>query len=250
MRSERVQTAAKALILIAIGFFLYSRIAGGTLLFYIAERFAWLTLLAAIGFLAVGASYRLGKGRTKDEDEHHHNHGHDHGLTWGAAGLLLLPVILGVVVSPRPLGAAALASREVQVTESRSTMPAAVRAAAAKSAVEKNVLDWSQLFAASPNPGEEFAGQSVDVIGFVYRDDRFGADEFFVTRFMVSCCVADAAVAGLVVRWPDAATLPADQWVQVQGVFEAGQFAGQPSPVLAARSLRPVETPSQPYLYP
>jgi uncharacterized repeat protein (TIGR03943 family) len=177
-------------------------------------------------------------------------HGHHHALTWSAAALLLLPMVLGVLVSPRPLGAAALASREVQVGEVRSTMPAAVRAAAAKASSEKNVLDWSQTFAATPGAATQFAGEPASVTGFVFRDERFAYDQFYVTRFLVSCCVADAAAAGLVVRWPDAAALPLDQWVQVEGVLEAGVFAGSPYPVLVAQTVTPVEVPNQPYLYP
>jgi uncharacterized membrane protein YcgQ (UPF0703/DUF1980 family) len=44
--------------------------------------------------------------------------------------------------------------------------------------------------------------------------------------------------------------LPSDQWVQVEGHFAAGEFAGQPYPILVATSLKPVDVPNQPYLYP
>ena len=71
-----------------------------------------------------------------------------------------------------------------------------------------------------------------------------------VTRFVVSCCVADANVAGLVVRWPDAGSLAADQWVEVMGALAPGRLARRSLPVLAADRVAPVSVPEQPYLYP
>jgi uncharacterized membrane protein YcgQ (UPF0703/DUF1980 family) len=52
------------------------------------------------------------------------------------------------------------------------------------------------------------------------------------------------------VTWPDAASLEADRWLEVQGRFEAGDLAGSELPVLVAESLTSVPVPNQPYLYP
>jgi putative membrane protein len=268
--NPRLETALKALLLLGTGYFLFSRIAGGTLAFYINERFSTYTVFAVIGLLIVALSYPLYRRTTAqthaphDHDadhqhadahahshDHSHDHGHDHGLTWTGTFIISLPILLGLLVSPRPLGAAAMASREVNVVSTqRSAMPAAVQAAAAKASTERNVLDWSQSFQTVENPAAHFAGQDADVIGFVYRDDRFGADEFFLTRFVVSCCVADAAVAGVMVRVPSETALEADQWVRITGTFAPGTFDGAAVPVLVADSIAPADIPEQPYLYP
>jgi len=262
MQGPRFQLALKALLLLGLALFLYTRLAGGTLFFYINERFAAYTMLAIVGLILVGVSYRpLGRKQTTldgspvaidDIVDHNHDqgHGHDHALTLSGALLILLPMVLGVLVPPQPLGAAALANREVNVTMQGSALPAAVRAAADKNAVDKNVLDWLNTFAGTPDPVRTFAGQPATVVGFVFRDARFAENQFMVTRFVVSCCVADANVAGMVVRWPAAATLPADQWVTVSGVLEAGALGDQPVPVLAAQRVEPVDVPQHPYLYP
>ncbi|MCA9965927.1 MAG: TIGR03943 family protein, partial [Anaerolineales bacterium] len=113
---------------------------------------------------------------------------------------------------------------------------------------ERNILDWLGEFQRSGDPAA-LAGQRADVIGFVYRDARFGADEFMVARFTVSCCVADAAPVGLVVRWPDGADLPTDQWVEVQGRFEVGVFNGRSMPILVAETITKTKQPPQPYLH-
>jgi uncharacterized repeat protein (TIGR03943 family) len=233
LAGPRFENALKALLLLALALFLYTRLADGTLFFYINQRFMAYTMLAIVGLLCVAISYRPVGRRlraatvTAPDHEHDHAHdhphdhagdhshddhsGHNHRLTWAGVALVLLPIVLGVVVPPQPLGAAAIGNREVNVTSSGSALPAAVRAAAEKAAADKNQLDWLNTFAGSAHPAEDFAGQPVDVIGFVFRDERFAEDQFMVTRFVVSCCVADANVAGMVVESPATATLAADQ---------------------------------------
>jgi len=265
--NPRLQQAVKALVLIALAIFLYTRFTSGMLYFYIAERFAWITVLAVFGFLAVGLSYDVRRSRLKEnaahdhtgddhaEHEHvghdhtgHDHAGHSHMIRWSAIGLVALPILLGTLISPRPLGAAALANREVAVNEPRSALPALVRAAQEKPSTTLNVLEWQQLLATTE--ASALPENAADVVGFVFRDDRFGEDQFFLSRFTVSCCVADAAVAGLVVQGVDAASWQTDQWVQVQGKIVEGTFNGAVSPVLLAESITPTETPRQPYLYP
>jgi len=273
LSSPRFENALKALLLLALALFLYTRLASGTLFFYINQRFMAYTMIAIVGLVFVALSYRpagrrpASRAREHDPEhdpghehthahshehdhEHGHEHGHNHRLTWTGVALVLLPIVLGVVVPPQPLGAAAIGNREVNVTSTGSALPAAVRAAAAKDAADKNQLDWLNTFAGSAHPAEDFAGQPVDVIGFVFRDERFGANQFMVTRFVVSCCVADANVAGMVVETPDAAALAADQWVQVRGVLAPGQLGERSLPVVVAASITPVDAPPQPYLYP
>lgn len=259
LQSTKFQNALKALLLIGLALFLYSRLANGTLNYYIAQRFMVYTLIAIIGLIVVGLSYYNDKkdDHTQDvdedeshEDHHDHNHTHNHALTWGSVLLIALPMILGLAVPPQPLGAAALSNREVNVTSSGSTMPAAVRAASKKSSLDKNVLDWSQMFKSTPDAASNFVGEPAKVVGFVFRDDRFAADQFLVTRFVVSCCVADGNVAGVVVQWQNAGALPTDQWVEVSGAFVSGALAGDAVPILAANRVTNVDIPDQPYLYP
>ncbi|HMN29316.1 MAG TPA: TIGR03943 family protein, partial [Caldilineaceae bacterium] len=225
----RFETTLKALLLIALGLFLYSRLANGTLYFYINRRFMAFTLLAVFGLIVVGLSYRF-KGRHTDESPHDHDHDHthehnhdpdhaghqhSHGLTWGGVVLLLLPIVLGLIVPPQPLGASAFANREVNAGLNPGTMPGILGTAKQKTASDKNILDWWESFRASSNlaADQSFIGQPAKVVGFIYKDQRYGAGHFMVVRYLVSCCVADASALGLVVAWPEEAQLKNDQWV-------------------------------------
>jgi putative membrane protein len=88
------------------------------------------------------------------------------------------------------------------------------------------------------------------VIGFVYRDPRFAENQFMVARFTITCCVADALAIGLVTEADDAADLPDDSWVRVEGTFAEGTLDGDAMPVLVAETVTPIEPPEHPYLYP
>jgi uncharacterized repeat protein (TIGR03943 family) len=116
----------------------------------------------------------------------------------------------------------------------------------------RTVLDWLVLFDQESTGGGDlsrFAGEEARVRGFVYRDERFPAGTFMVSRFLLSCCAADAAPIGLAVQWPDAEFLDDDAWVWVSGVFSVETFLGERMPVLVGAEVTAAEQPPQPYLY-
>ncbi|MFO7634700.1 MAG: TIGR03943 family protein [Caldilinea sp.] len=247
LNRPRFQNAIKALVLLGLALFLYTRLANGTLFFYINQRFMVYTVFAIVGLVLIAISYRPTTRRGDAEDEIHSHHR----LGWAGVAIVVLPMVLGVLIPPQPLGAAAMDNREISITsQTRSVLPAAVRAAAQKNAADRNLLDWLHAFTASPNPAQEFAGQPVDVIGFIYHDERLADDQVLVNRFVVSCCVADASVVSMVVHSPDAVALPSDTWVQVRGILQPGEFNGRPLPVVSAQQMILAPMPDQPYLYP
>ena len=257
LQSEKFQSAVKALLLLGLGLFLYSRIANGTLYFYISERYAWLTMVAVVGLLIVAISYRRNFGHDHDHehdhahDHHHHDHaGHDHnhGLTWGGIVLVSLPIVLGLLVPPQPLGASAMENREIDIGGANSVMPAVVRSVAEKDPLQRNILDWVTSFRGAPTSGESFNGVEAEVIGFVYHELEGEDNAFWVARFIVGCCVADASPVALAVEWGQAADLPEGEWVRVRGRFR--ETPGAPAPVLVAERVDVVPAPNQPYLYP
>jgi uncharacterized repeat protein (TIGR03943 family) len=241
LHNPRLQVVVKTALLVGTGLFLYQRFATGTLAYYINERFTGFTLFGMVGLLVVGVAYVLAQLRAPAPDpDHAHDHGHNHGLSW--AGVL-------VVALPKPLGVAALDNREMSLSLERSALPASIKRTGVKAPLDRTILDWWHTFQGTDDYSG-LVGQEAKVIGFVYRDPKYGDGHFVATRFIVSCCVADAAVAALVVRWPETASLENDQWVEIQGVMAAGELADWRPPVLVARSITPVDIPEQPYLYP
>lgn len=266
---ERLQPLIKTVLLVALGVFFYTRIANGTLYYYINERFAIFTVIGVVGLMLLGFSYRWqspsGDNSSGDNDESHseeaHAHGdqgHSHALTWGGIAIIALPIVLGLITKPQPLGAAALANRDITLSMNESALPIGLRTRE-KASTDKTIMDWWHDFRASSTGGAELVGQEVRVSGFVFRDERFGQEHILVTRFVVSCCVADANVLGLLIELPVAAKNGAetttqqiadDQWIEVHGIFVDERVDGWHMPLVKASAVQLIEIPNQPYLYP
>jgi uncharacterized repeat protein (TIGR03943 family) len=114
---------------------------------------------------------------------------------------------------------------------------------------ERTILDWVRAFNYESDPSI-FNGQPADVIGFVFHDTRLTANQFFVGRFAVTCCVADASAIGIIVDWPQSADLADNSWVRVQGTVNAASLDGRPIAELQASTVELVPEPANPYLYP
>jgi uncharacterized repeat protein (TIGR03943 family) len=246
--SPRSEALFRGGILGGLGLFLYSKISNGTLFFYIHYRFAWLTLLAAILFLVLAAAtmYDVTERTDSGEGESCGQEGHTHGVSRMGLFLLALPLVLGLVVPARPLGAEAVSQREVNVA---AVAPAQLGGRIQRVGDDNSILGWLRRFHQTQDP-TAFVGEEADLVGFVFHDERLGEDQFMVARFAVYCCVADAVPVGIVVRWSEASGLDPDAWVRVQGRFELGEFDDEASPILAAETVTPTQPPNQPYVYP
>lgn len=227
----------KPLLLLALALFLYSRLANGAIFFYINRRFVWLTWLAVGVLLLVALSYRAPAAASE----------HSHRLTGRAAALLLLPVLLGWLIPPQPLSTAALSGRELNALPQTALILSGRPARQATEVGDPTLLDWVLAFGESPDPAT-FAGETADLTGFVYRREGLPPDTWLLSRFVVTCCVADATAIGVMVRAPGIA-VEDDAWVQVRGYFDTDNIEGEQRPVLVADAVVPIEPPAQPYLY-
>ena len=235
----------KPLLVAGLVTFLCQRLVDGTILFYINRRFVWLIWVAVGALLLIALSYIFHRRATEHEPEHDH----EHALSWLTASLVALPLLLGWLVAPQPLGVAALVNRELS---SAPTFDFAPSAKPAQQAIEERgeaetILDWVMAFGPHPDPAA-FAGQPADVIGFVYRRPDLPPDTWFVSRFLVLCCVADALPVSLVVYAPGI-EVEDDMWVRVQGHFAAETVGDIVTPLLIADTVTPIEPLAQPYLY-
>jgi uncharacterized repeat protein (TIGR03943 family) len=249
--SPRLYRNLQALILAGLGIFLLQKIWSGTLYWYISNRFMLLTLLAAIAFLLMAQSI-LRKRKPGGVAEAEHSHAHDdhaHGETAPVWGLVVvaLPILLGLLIPAKPLGAAAVANKGINTSAPLAASGNSVKLELAPK--ERNILDWIRAFNYAAD-STRLSGQPADVIGFVYQDSRLGQDEFLVGRFTINCCVADALAIGMVVKWSGAESLPANSWVRVNGSIDSTLIDGQRLPLIKAVSVENVPEPSQPYLYP
>jgi uncharacterized repeat protein (TIGR03943 family) len=253
----RLRAWIRVVILAATGLYFLYLAAGGSVTHYIAQRFVWLTWLAALMFLLLaGLSSWVLLRRPLETDEDHpdlaqHDHAHpgesSRLRTWAGLGIVALPLLLGALVPSMPLDSRAMEDQALgdlmSVQTSNSVM-------IEEDPMDRTILDWLRVFSQSTDLSS-FNGQQAEVVGFVYHDPQLDpAAQFMVARFIVSCCVADAQPIGIVVEWPDTAALREDSWVRVRGVFEVRQFDDLSFPWLIAQDLALVDRPQNPYLYP
>jgi uncharacterized repeat protein (TIGR03943 family) len=234
----------KGIVLRVIGLFVFVLWIRGSLPLYIHERFVWLVVAASIGLVWIGAIYHSRRVGIPDHDHHHHGE-----FSWGGLFLVLLPIIFGLTAPQAPLGADALRNRSTSVKSMTSlATPSNTRVLLTPNR-KRTILDWVFVLLNDPE-GAALVGEQADVTGFVYHDEGMDAETFLLSRFVVSCCAADAVPVSLPVFWSGSGSLENDQWVEVSGHFAIREIAGNRAAVLIADTVTLVEMPEMPYLYP
>jgi uncharacterized repeat protein (TIGR03943 family) len=250
----RAYRTFQALILAALGIFFLSKIMNGRILLYINQRFVILIVLAALGFIFIAqlllrerpapAALDAVEDYASDGSEAEDDSQRKGWVLW----LVVLPLLMGLLVPERPLGASALTNRGVNTTTGLSVQGGAAQAIEIPS-TQRSVMDWIRILIEVHDPAE-YDNQAADVTGFVYHDARLAADQFLVTRFSIACCVADATALGMAVRWPDAPALGSNQWVRVRGKVHLQDLDGRPLLLIQAEQVDLIPEPEQPYLFP
>lgn len=109
---------------------------------------------------------------------------------------------------------------------------------------------------------DQIYNQSYRLTGFVYKDPRLTKNQFVITRFVITCCIVDAQPIGIIAESPDAATLKADSWLEVEGVLKNRsiidsdkikpvynfQAAENTAPYFVVTKFKKISTPKDPYL--
>lgn len=227
---------AKALLLLGMGLYLALLIASGNLTNYINLRFAWLAYIGAAIFLILGLVSAYSLLRPPAAPLHTH-----YPIGWDVLLIIAFPLLLALFLPSRALGVEA-------INGGVSLRPVGAPAAFSRSPLDRNVLDWLREFdRAAP---VTFNGAPADVSGFVYREPSFAPEEFMLSRFTMSCCVADAFPIGMPARADAAAEYATGAWLRVRGELRASAFDGELLPVLLAHTLEAIDEPAQPYLYP
>ena len=158
------------------------------------------------------------------------------------AALIVFPVVALLALPPASLGAFAVSRR--------STL---VGAGFSGSTGDISEGELSLLDVASGLRSREAmdvlvarAGEKVDFTGFVALESGAPADQFQLTRFLISCCAADALSVQVRVAGAPPGQFKNDEWVRVTGTFlPLGREV-----IVNATEVEKVERPEEPYLSP
>jgi len=237
----------RMVLLLAFGAMLVVKVLSGGVLLYVNGLYVGLILVTGLGMVAMGyvagvewvARRDVRPTRHLQFNDGDHRHATRRAEAVGFA-FLAVPLIVGLLVPARPLGAAALEGRG---DESASSTRLRSIGALGTDSSRWTLLDWATALNQMPDP-RTLAGRPVSLVGFVSRS---GEDEFTLSRFVVVCCTADGNAVSLPVR--GGGSFGRDTWVRVSGSLALGT-GGKPEPYIAAVTVEVVPQPGQPYLYP
>ena len=163
--------------------------------------------------------------------------------------LLLFTAIISLVVTPRVFASdKALKTDTADLLSSTRVQPQEFRRTTVNSE-DRTLIDWVRTLKVYPEP-DKYSGQKARVKGFVMHSKDIGEEYFFLARFVLTCCAADAYPIGLPVKLEgNRQKYPLDTWVQVEGEMITQKIAGKRQLTIAAKSVKKIERPKNPYSY-
>jgi uncharacterized repeat protein (TIGR03943 family) len=224
-----VRRLAVAAVLLAWAVVFWFLLVTGRTSLYLSPRTAWVVPTGAI-LLTLAAAGRLLTART-DRPE-------PVGSAWGL-GLVVVPAVLILAVPPAALGSFAASRRSLAAGAIGGPTDVAVGDQVTLASVA--AATWSDQ---ARRALADRAGSRVTFEGIVTRREGQPADEFVLTRFIVSCCVADALSVQVRVVGAPPGRFDQDQWVRVIGTF----YPVGRETVVDASSIERIPRPDDPYL--
>jgi putative membrane protein len=229
--------SGRLVVLVAWSVFFAWLAISGQVLRYLGPRTSWVVTFGAIALSASTLAYAYLSGRPGRMQRR---------LTFKeGSGLaaLLAPILVAMLLANASLGALA-ASRKLT---SRGIDLASLAISLSKNA---RYVSFLQLKAASDHPDDArqldiHPGRQVTLLGFVSKPAASPSAPFVVSRFYITCCIADAIPIGVTV-YPALAKgrYPRDTWLSITGAVakRGGDF------VVQAEKVEVVKEPKQPYL--
>ncbi len=225
---------AAGLVLAAWAGLFWFLLASGRTMLYLSARTAWLIPCGAV-IVTIAAIGRLASARVADPEPLGRRE------TW-SLGVVVLPVVIMLALPPVTLGAYAVGRR--------SSFSAATLGASAR--IVSGPIDFVDIAASQTTKEGQAAlraraGEVVTLEGFVTIEAGDGPDEFRLTRFIITCCVADATIAQVRVVGAPPGSVVSDGWVSVTGRLYP---LGNDVLIAANGTPREIPVPDNPYLTP
>ncbi|HLB39161.1 MAG TPA: TIGR03943 family protein [Actinomycetota bacterium] len=224
---------AAAIVLGAWGVMFWMLWLTGRTYLYLSSRTAWVVPMGAV-IMSIAAIGRLATARSARQEVLGRRQ------AW-SLGIVALPVVLVLALPPSALGAYSVGKR---ATFGGSAIGATARDVTGP--LDFVDIGAAQSFPAAMTQLEARAGEPIALEGFVTHKEGAPLDEIVLTRYIVTCCVADATIAQVrVVGLPPGAYTD-DEWLRITGaVYPVGREV-----LVAADSAEPIPVPEQPYLTP
>jgi uncharacterized repeat protein (TIGR03943 family) len=233
----------RGLLLLATAGLIAKLLVTGQMVLYMSPAFDPLTATTGAVLAAMGAHELWSAVRSQPIVAGHHGSSADDALSYL---LVLVPVGLGLLTSPRALDQNALGGQDAaRIVVAYSTTPAS----GSVSPPAQPIRDVADLFTYLRTAGEGGVGQPVHLVGMVARGDSLSADQFVLLRYSIVHCVADAQPVGLLVQMDGASGgSSAATWVEIDGTLASTQRGGAHLVSVIASRVAATSEPPDPYL--
>ncbi|HBB35409.1 MAG TPA: TIGR03943 family protein [Cyanobacteria bacterium UBA8803] len=165
-----------------------------------------------------------------------------------SSGLLIITAILGLLIEPKVFTSQTAIQRGV--TESLAitrSQPQSFRSASKPE--ERSLIEWIRTLNVYPEP-DAYKGQKVNVQGFIVYPPNLPSQYLLITRFVITCCAADAYPVSLPVKLKgNRNAYKPDTWIEVQGQMITETLNNKRQLTIEANSIKEIPEPANPYNY-
>ncbi|UCZ54210.1 TIGR03943 family protein [Bacillus shivajii] len=264
------QQAIKAFILLMFSGFIFMLHHTGEIDRFINPQYTSLSQVASIIFLFLFFIQVPRIFLTKEQAEDHDycsilgcNHEtddvkHIKGKSIITYSIIFLPLFTGFLLPYKELGAAEAVKRGICYShnegetfhlEERSEIELShvikeMKQSRVLTVDKKNFVSYVNSILTYP---DLFYGKEIELEGFISVDKSASEDHLLIARFLVTHCVADAHVMGLLLSVEDERLQNENDWIRMKGVLDINE---QSTPIVEVREWEKVEQPKNPYIYP
>jgi putative membrane protein len=277
--SARFHAYLRGLILIGFALLWLKLLLTDQILNYVSPRMLPLISLSTLLFLILGI-IQIVRSTSDEETNYYCECGIDHQenssffKNIGLYSMMFFPLLIGFVFSNHIMDSSVVQNKGIHYSlvkqnnesnhnQSSSSSVNANRAdvvendnlnvsndgAAGKGTIAVKDDQYTDTLSMIDENLDHLVGRKVEITGFVYRGEHFRPNQLVVARFVVSCCIADASVYGLLAERNDLAKYKKDTWVKVTGILSKEKYEGNILPMLKVEDIQVVPRPKNPYVY-
>ena len=165
---------------------------------------------------------------------------------------LLIPMIFFTPALKADLGSKAVERRgivfqEVQKSEEDTKKPSAPVSPSIAEGTEYKNEDGTDRFLKIFSESEQSVGRRVNLIGQAAFNPQLPEGSFYIFKFIIFCCAADATPSGFIVTGLDSTDVQTDKWYQISGTVEMTDVDGKEYLSVKGDSLKLINKPEVPF---
>jgi putative membrane protein len=159
---------------------------------------------------------------------------------------LAITLALGFLLPVKPLSVATASQRIIDLNALRSNEMSTADLFI-RNTRNYSLGDWIIALNNNPDPSL-YAGKEVRLSGFIFSpDDK--PQEFYLSRFAITCCAVDARPIGLKVNYSWQNQYQQNQWLEIEGEFAVAGEEPYQEIIIKPTKVSVINVPDQPYIF-